>query len=156
MNGKHLLKAEPLNAILDPQYFVRQVHECVMRVLSDRMAKEQQSADQAARFRSAFMTTAWPPLLAWLPRLSTAPCAVAEHAVLRAVHVIETTTGLPDMCESKEQNQEDRVAIKMRVSSMLILPILSALCVSRFAISLVILIHTRTSMQISCREPNSS
>ena len=59
MNGKHLLKAEPLNAILDPQWFVRQVHECVMRVLSDRMAKEQQSADQAALYRSVFMTTAW-------------------------------------------------------------------------------------------------
>lgn len=52
VNGKHLLKAEPLNAILDPQYFVRQVHECVMRVLRDRMAKEQQSADQAALYRS--------------------------------------------------------------------------------------------------------
>jgi hypothetical protein len=46
-----LLKAEPLNAILDPQYFVRQVHECVVKVLSDRMAKEQQAADQAAPFR---------------------------------------------------------------------------------------------------------
>lgn len=54
VSGKHLLKAEPLNAILDPQYFVRQVHECVMRVLSDRMAKEQQSADQAALYRSAY------------------------------------------------------------------------------------------------------
>ncbi|KAL3136782.1 hypothetical protein ABBQ38_005496 [Trebouxia sp. C0009 RCD-2024] len=52
VNGKHLLKAEPLNAILDPQYFVRQVHECVMRVLRDRMAKEQHSADQAALYRS--------------------------------------------------------------------------------------------------------
>lgn len=51
VNGKHLLKAEPLNAILDPQYFVRQVHECVVKVLSDRMAKEQQAADQAAPFR---------------------------------------------------------------------------------------------------------
>ncbi len=46
-----MLKAEPLNAILDPQYFVRQVHECVVKVLSDRMAKEQQAADQAAPFR---------------------------------------------------------------------------------------------------------
>jgi len=51
VNGKHLLKAEPLNAILDPQYFVRQVHECVVKVLSERMAKEQQAADQAAPFR---------------------------------------------------------------------------------------------------------
>ena len=51
VNGKHLLKAEPLNAILDPQYFVRQVHECIVKVLSDRMAKEQQAADQAAPFR---------------------------------------------------------------------------------------------------------
>lgn len=51
VNGKHLLKAEPLNAILDPQYFVRQVHECVVKVLSDRMAKEQEAADQAAPFR---------------------------------------------------------------------------------------------------------
>lgn len=66
VNGKHLLKAEPLNAILDPQYFVRQVHECVMRVLSGRMAKEQQSADQAALYRSVLMTTAWLPLLALL------------------------------------------------------------------------------------------
>lgn len=52
VNGKHLLKAEPLNAILDPQYFVRQVHECVVKVLSDRMAKEQEAADQAAPFRN--------------------------------------------------------------------------------------------------------
>ena len=44
VNGKHLLKAEPLNAILDPQYFVRQVHECVMRVLSERLAREQHQA----------------------------------------------------------------------------------------------------------------
>ena len=80
VNGKHLLKAEPLNAILDPQYFVRQVHECVMRVLSDRMAKEQQSADQAAMFRSVLMTTAWNPLLALLPRLSIA--AGGLHDVL--------------------------------------------------------------------------
>ena len=61
VNGKHLLKAEPLNAILDPQYFVRQVHECVMRVLSHRMAKEQQSADQSTLYRSLlifFMTHA--------------------------------------------------------------------------------------------------
>jgi hypothetical protein len=30
--GKHLVKVEPLNAILDPEYFVRAVHECVMNV----------------------------------------------------------------------------------------------------------------------------
>ena len=51
VNGKHLLKAEPLNAILDPQYFVRQVHECVVRVLSERMARGQQAVNQAALHR---------------------------------------------------------------------------------------------------------
>lgn len=51
VNGKHLLKAEPMNAILDPQYFVRQVHECVVRVLNDRAAKEQQVANQSSFYR---------------------------------------------------------------------------------------------------------
>ena len=51
VNGRHLLKAEPLNAILDPQYFVRQVHECVVKVLNDRKAKGQQAADQNSSFR---------------------------------------------------------------------------------------------------------
>ena len=51
VNGKHLLKAEPLNAILDPQYFIRQVHECVVRVLNDRAAKEHQVASQSSFYR---------------------------------------------------------------------------------------------------------
>ena len=51
VNGKHLLKAEPLNAILDPQYFIRQVHECVVRVLNDRAAKEHQVATQSSFYR---------------------------------------------------------------------------------------------------------
>lgn len=51
VNGKHLLKAEPLNAILDPQYFIRQVHECVVRVLNDRAAREHQAATQSSFYR---------------------------------------------------------------------------------------------------------
>ena len=42
--GKHLLKVEPLNAILDPQYFVRAVHELVTRVLATRVEKSQKAA----------------------------------------------------------------------------------------------------------------
>ena len=42
--GKHLLKVEPLNAILDPQYFVRAVHELVTRVLANRVQKSQKAA----------------------------------------------------------------------------------------------------------------
>eukprot|EP01025_Chloroclados_australasicus_P014185 TRINITY_DN16640_c0_g1_i5.p3 TRINITY_DN16640_c0_g1~~TRINITY_DN16640_c0_g1_i5.p3 ORF type:complete len:136 (+),score=17.42 TRINITY_DN16640_c0_g1_i5:379-786(+) len=34
--GLNLVKVEPLNAILDPQYFVRAVNECEMAVLSRR------------------------------------------------------------------------------------------------------------------------
>ena len=34
--GRHVFKVEPLNAILDPQYFVRAVHGCVMAVLRER------------------------------------------------------------------------------------------------------------------------
>ena len=34
--GRHVFKVEPLNAILDPQYFVRAVHGCVMAVLRGR------------------------------------------------------------------------------------------------------------------------
>ena len=42
--GKHMLKVEPLNAILDPQYFVRAVHELVTRVLATRVEKSQKAA----------------------------------------------------------------------------------------------------------------
>eukprot|EP01024_Parvocaulis_polyphysoides_P059435 TRINITY_DN6426_c1_g1_i1.p1 TRINITY_DN6426_c1_g1~~TRINITY_DN6426_c1_g1_i1.p1 ORF type:complete len:171 (+),score=19.89 TRINITY_DN6426_c1_g1_i1:241-753(+) len=38
--GLNLVKVEPLNAILDPQYFVRAVNECEMAVLSRREALE--------------------------------------------------------------------------------------------------------------------
>ena len=34
--GRHLLKVEPLNAILDPHYFVRAVHGAVLNVLQAR------------------------------------------------------------------------------------------------------------------------
>ena len=56
VNGKHLLKAEPLNAILDPQYFVRQVHECVVRVLNDRLVRGQQDVNQAASYRQDILS----------------------------------------------------------------------------------------------------
>ncbi|KAK9820202.1 hypothetical protein WJX72_007430 [[Myrmecia] bisecta] len=36
VNGKHLMKCEPLNAILDVHYFVRAVHECVLAVRRDQ------------------------------------------------------------------------------------------------------------------------
>ena len=36
VTGKNLLKVEPLNAILDPQYFVRAVHQCTLSILHGR------------------------------------------------------------------------------------------------------------------------
>ena len=46
--GRHIVKVEPLNAILDPQYFVRAVHGCVLAVLRARSEKhEQHSADNS-------------------------------------------------------------------------------------------------------------
>ena len=40
--GRHVLKVEPLNAILDPHYFVRAVHGCVLAVLAQRAQRAQQ------------------------------------------------------------------------------------------------------------------
>ena len=48
VNGKHLLKVEPLNAILDPQYFVRAVHQCTLNVLHGREADAFQNASENA------------------------------------------------------------------------------------------------------------
>ena len=46
--GRHIVKVEPLNAILDPQYFVRAVHGCVLAVLRARSEmNEQHSADNS-------------------------------------------------------------------------------------------------------------
>ncbi|EIE23647.1 hypothetical protein COCSUDRAFT_66025 [Coccomyxa subellipsoidea C-169] len=46
--GRHIVKVEPLNAILDPQYFVRAVHGCVLAVLRARSEmSEQHSADNS-------------------------------------------------------------------------------------------------------------
>ena len=50
--GRHMLKVEPLNAILDPQYFVRAVHECVMAVLA--MRQEAAAESEAVKLRWAF------------------------------------------------------------------------------------------------------
>ena len=50
VNGKHLLKVEPLNAILDPQYFVRAVHQCTLSVLHGREAAAFQNAAANAGF----------------------------------------------------------------------------------------------------------
>ena len=42
------MKVEPLNAILDPQYFVRTVHGCVLAVLRARSeVNERRSADNS-------------------------------------------------------------------------------------------------------------
>jgi len=49
--GKHMLKVEPLNAILDPHYFVRAVHECVMAVLKSHAETSEQNADRNAGHR---------------------------------------------------------------------------------------------------------
>ncbi len=52
--GRHMFKVEPLNAILDPQYFVRAVHGCVMAVLRERsQAPHAIDAAQAACIRCA-------------------------------------------------------------------------------------------------------
>ncbi len=56
--GRHVLKVEPLNAILDPHYFVRAVHGCVLSVLAQRAQHAQRaqrggldSAGGCARWR---------------------------------------------------------------------------------------------------------
>ena len=51
VNGRHLLKVEPLNAILDPQYFVRAVHQCTLSVLQRRGMDAFQQASENAGFR---------------------------------------------------------------------------------------------------------
>lgn len=43
-----MLKVEPLNAILDPQYFVRAVHGCVLAVLQQRARAAQRAASWCA------------------------------------------------------------------------------------------------------------
>ena len=53
VNGKHLLKVEPLNAILDPHYFVRAVHQCTMSVLHGREADALQHASENAGYGCA-------------------------------------------------------------------------------------------------------
>ena len=44
--GKHMLKVEPLNAILDPHYFVRAVHECVVAWLKSPSDTTDASVDR--------------------------------------------------------------------------------------------------------------
>ena len=44
--GKHMLKVEPLNAILDPHYFVRAVHECVVAWLKSHADTADASVDR--------------------------------------------------------------------------------------------------------------
>ena len=49
--GRHVFKVEPLNAILDPQYFVRAVHGCVMAVLRERSQAPRNNAAENAGIR---------------------------------------------------------------------------------------------------------
>ena len=60
VNGRHLLKVEPLNAILDPQYFVRAVHQCTLSVLQRRGMDAYQQASENAGFRWGSLSK--PPL----------------------------------------------------------------------------------------------
>ena len=53
--GKNILKVEPLNAILDPHYFVRAVHECVMAWLTT-LKKPEIQGDHNATIRQAIQT----------------------------------------------------------------------------------------------------
>ena len=57
--GKHILKVEPLNAILDPHYFVRAVHECVMAWLTT-LKKPDIHGDQNASIRQALTSQGYP------------------------------------------------------------------------------------------------
>ena len=50
--GKNILKVEPLNAILDPHYFVRAVHECVLAWLGT-LNKPEMQGEQIASIRQA-------------------------------------------------------------------------------------------------------
>ena len=47
MVGKHILKVEPLNAILDAHYFVRAVHECVMAWMKSSLKERDSFADHS-------------------------------------------------------------------------------------------------------------
>ena len=49
--GKHMLKVEPLNAILDPHYFVRAVHECVVAWLKSHADTADASVDRNPGYR---------------------------------------------------------------------------------------------------------
>ena len=51
--GRHVFKVEPLNAILDPQYFVRAVHGCVMAVMRERSQAPWGHAAESAGIRRA-------------------------------------------------------------------------------------------------------
>ncbi len=53
VNGRHLLKVEPLNAILDPHYFVRAVHQCTLSVLQRRGMDADEQAPENAGLRWA-------------------------------------------------------------------------------------------------------
>lgn len=55
--GKHIVKVEPLNAILDPHYFVRALHECVVAWL--RSHSEPSGRLEDVCFRSGCLKPAW-------------------------------------------------------------------------------------------------
>lgn len=84
VNGKHLLKVEPLNAILDPQYFVRAVHQCTLSVLHGREA----DAFQNAAANAGFGYTSQFLLLSSLCMGWMASCAIAFLSVPLASYSI--------------------------------------------------------------------
>ena len=85
--GTHLIRVEPLNAVLDPHYFVRAVHECVLGVMRRREA----TASSAAQSGRATVTSEPggggggvqappPPLPAFTPPTSPPPPPPARAA----------------------------------------------------------------------------
>ena len=72
--GRHVLKVEPLNAILDPHYFVRAVHGCVLAVRAQRAQQAQQRGGAPAA-----PDVRWPPHPAAPTRAGHLAYAVKNH-----------------------------------------------------------------------------
>lgn len=55
LEDKNLFRVEPLNAILDPHYFVRATHECAVNWLKGKRWDAALHAQQNAGYRYTFV-----------------------------------------------------------------------------------------------------
>lgn len=91
--GRHVLKVEPLNAILDPQYFVRAVHGCVLAVLRARSEHGQRQAEENPRYRHAPAT---PRILHYIKNFHDG-CAPLGHDG-QSEHLVTAVAVKPTLC----------------------------------------------------------